>query len=178
MDLWPELIVRKAPPQFQWLADLAFSPVYAARKRTYGRLSAVTALARPYLDAVFEGAPMLINRPNAVVYNGIDVHGFRRALADQCEWPSRFPVKRDDDIWAVFAGSLGPSYDIGTMCAVAESLAAERSNIRIVIAGDGPERGRVEAAAGDLATGSNIFYLGQLAPNDLAALYSRCDIGL
>jgi glycosyltransferase involved in cell wall biosynthesis len=178
MDLWPELIVRKAPRRFQWLAALAFSPVYAVRKRTYSRLSAVTALARPYLDAVFEDAPVLVNRPNAVVYNGIDVHGFRRALVEKREWPSRFPVKRDGDIWAVFAGSLGPSYDIGTMCATAESLAVAHSNVRIVIAGDGPERRRVEAAARDSVTGSNIFYLGQLAPDELATLYSRCDIGL
>jgi glycosyltransferase involved in cell wall biosynthesis len=178
MDLWPELIVRKAPRHLRGLVGLAFSPVYAARKRTYRRLAAATALARPYLDAVFEDAPNLVDRPNAVVYNGIDVHGFRREMAAARAWPARFPVKREGDIWAVFAGSLGPSYDIGTMCETARRLAAVGSNIRIVIAGDGPEKARVEAASRDDASKANIFYLGQLAPAELAALYSRCDIGL
>jgi glycosyltransferase involved in cell wall biosynthesis len=178
MDLWPELIVRRAPRMFQSLVDLAFEPVYAIRRKTYSRLSAATALASPYLEAVIKDAPCLADRPQAVIYNGIDVHDFRAKMRASTQWPPGFPEKCEGDIWAIFAGSLGPSYDIGTMCTAAEILAAEDSNIRILIAGDGPERARVEAAARGVSARKNLFYLGQLSPSELAAVYSRCDIGL
>jgi glycosyltransferase involved in cell wall biosynthesis len=178
MDLWPELIVDAVPSRFRSLAEMALWPVYAVRKRTYGRLSAATALAKPYLDAVLKEAPELRLKPNAVIYNGIDVPAFR-AKMHSIEVPaSRFPPKREGDLWAVFAGSLGPSYDIGVMCDVARSLAAMGSSIRIVIAGDGPLRHLVEATSRGETGAANLHYVGQLSPVELAALYSRCDIGL
>lgn len=178
MDLWPELIVDAVPSRLRTLAQAALWPVYAVRKRTYGRLSAATALAKPYLDAVLKEAPDLRSRPNAVIYNGIDVPAFRAKMHSSEVPASRFPPKREGDLWAVFAGSLGPSYDIGVMCDVARSLAAKGSKIRILIAGDGPLRHLVESTSRGETGPANLGYVGQLSPVELAALYSRCDIGL
>lgn len=178
MDLWPELIVEAVPNKLRSLVQTILWPVYAVRRRTYSRISAATALAKHYQDAVFEVAPVLRDRPSAVIYNGIDVTAFR-ANMDSCEVsPSRFPEKRSGELWAVFAGSLGPSYDISVLCEAARSLAEMKSKIHIVIAGDGPMRQIVESAASDRPGFANLYYVGQLSPSELAVLYSLCDIGL
>jgi glycosyltransferase involved in cell wall biosynthesis len=178
MDLWPELIVESAPTGLRSVLKAALWPVYAIRKRTYCRLSAATALAKPYLEAVFDVAPVMRDKPCAVVYNGIDVEAFRRKMEARDGPSSRFPKKKSGEVWAVFAGSLGPSYDIGVMCDVAGSLAAMGSNIFIVIAGDGPLRTLVKSTEQGKLGPANLIYAGQLSPEELTALYSRCDIGL
>ena len=178
MDLWPEMIVKAAPQQLRSLVKFIFWPVYAIRKRTFSRLSAVTALAKPYLDAVFDVAPELRARPNAVVYNGIDVVKFRTLMASSNKPVTRLPVKPEGVLWAVFAGSLGPSYDIKVLCEVSRSLATMNSNIYIVIAGDGPLLPLVQSTVRKEFGSANLFYVGQLSPSELAALYSFCDIGL
>lgn len=178
MDLWPELIAEAVPEVFRGMARAALWPVYAVRRRTYSRLSAATALAEPYLEAVLTVAPALRERPHAVVYNGIDVEAFREKISSAEVPASRFPEKREGELWAVFAGSLGPSYDIGVMCEVARRLAATGSKLRIIIAGDGPQRPLVESTARGDPSPANLYYVGQLSPAELAALYSRCDVGL
>ena len=178
MDLWPELIVESAPTGLRSVLKAALWPVYAIRKRTYWRLSAATALAKPYLDAVFDVAPVMRQKPCEVIYNGIDVKALRRKMQASDVPASRFPLKKAGDVWAVFAGSLGPSYDIGVMCDVARSLAAMGSNICIVIAGDGPLRSKVQTTETGKSGPANLIYLGQLSPAELAKLYSLCDIGL
>jgi glycosyltransferase involved in cell wall biosynthesis len=178
MDLWPELIVEAVPPKLRRLVQTILWPVYAVRRRTYSRISAATALARHYQEAVFDVAPVLRSRPSAVVYNGIDVAEFRAKMISGVVPASRFPEKKEGELWAVFAGSLGPSYDINVMCEVACSLAELSSKIHIVIAGDGPMRHVVESTARGELGNANLYFLGQLSPGELAALYSRCDIGL
>lgn len=178
MDLWPELIVDSAPRWIRSLVKLGLWPVYAIRKRTYSRLSAVTALAQPYLDAVLNEVPELITKPNNVIYNGIDVEMFRSKMVALSDAVSRFPEKQSDDFWAVFAGSLGPSYDIGVMCEVARRLAVSGSKIKVVIAGDGPLRKLVEETSRGATGRANMHYVGQLSPVELAWLYAQCDVGL
>jgi glycosyltransferase involved in cell wall biosynthesis len=178
MDLWPELIVESSPKWTRSIVKAIFWPVFAIRRSTFSRLSATTALARPYLEAVFDVAPLLRNKPSAVIYNGIDVAEFRSKMQSSNVPLTRFPEKKDGHLWAVFAGSLGPSYDVAVMCEVARNLAAINSNIYIVIAGDGPQRNLVQTTASGETGPANLFYFGQLSPFELALLYSRCDIGL
>jgi glycosyltransferase involved in cell wall biosynthesis len=178
MDLWPELIVDAAPRGIRRLVKLGLWPVYAIRKRTYSRLSAVTALAQPYLNAVLNEVPELLSKPNNVIYNGIDVVALRKNMDAFKDTAFRFPDKQPDDLWAVFAGSLGPSYDIIVMCDVARRLAVLGSKIHVVIAGDGPLRQVVESTSRGETGPSNLHYVGQLSPLELAGLYARCDLGL
>ena len=178
MDLWPELIVNTAPRFLRSALQLAFWPVYAVRRRTYRRLSAATALAQSYLDAVLREAPELKSKPSAVIYNGIDVEAFRAKMDEVGVYASRFPKKNRGELWAVFAGSLGPSYDIGVICEVARHLAALSSKIYLVIAGDGPLRQLVESTSKGEMGQANLHYVGQLSPSELAGLYAQCDVGL
>lgn len=177
MDLWPELIEQAFPEYIQPVLKLLFAPVYANRRWIYQNLDAVIALAKPYLDVPLAEAPVLVTRPHALIYNGIDVQGFRRDMKTLALPSGLLPDKRPSEIRAVFAGSLGPSYDILALLEMAKRLEGSSSNLYIVIAGDGPLRKEVEDYVAD-PSHNRVFYVGKLAPTLLAALYTVCDIGL
>lgn len=174
MDLWPELIVNAAPAPLRGFANAILAPVYVRRRRIFRNLDGAIALAEPYLHSVLGERDPDKPIPNMIIYNGVDVGAFRRAML--VPLPEALARKMAaEGIKAVFAGSLGPSYDILNLVAVARLLHAEGSPLRIVIAGDGPLRPDVEAAARELP---NLTYLGVLPPALLSAVYAAADIGL
>jgi len=177
MDLWPELIEKIFPPPLQPIVRWMFAPIYWNRRKVYGRLDAVIGLSKSYLEVPLKEARILRSRPNAVVYNGIDVTAFRNAMMASPLQGRILPRKEEGEVWAVFAGTLGPSYDIPTLLQVAEQLEGSPSRLRIVIAGDGPLKEQVEAYAAD-QNRSRLYYAGKLPPEHLAGLYHMCDIGL
>jgi glycosyltransferase involved in cell wall biosynthesis len=176
MDLWPELIVDALPRAIRAIGHLLFCPVYLSRRYIYNKLDGVTALAKPYLDVPFTEAPVLRSRPNALIYNGIDV-GRMRDIMSKSNPPSCLPSKSKNEVWAIFAGSLGPSYDIPVLIEAARLLKEKSIPIKIMIAGDGPFREEVEKAA-RLPEVFNMSYLGKLPADSLAAVYAKCDIGI
>jgi len=174
MDLWPELIVGALPRSLQSLGHLLLSPIYSYRRKIFARLDGAMALARPYLDSVTRSLPEGRSLPELIVYNGIDVPAFRRlmrgALPDDIDLLFDRPGLK-----AIFAGSLGPSYDVEPMLSAARKLASAGSTISLYIAGDGPGRQKVEAAAAEC---QNLVYLGKVPTELLPRIYARCDVGL
>jgi len=76
----------------------------------------------------------------------------------------------------VFAGTLGPSYDI--RCIIECAKRCEKLgyyDLRFIIAGSGPFENEVRAAEEKL---NNLIYVGKLLPKDLIPIYGKCDIGL
>ena len=174
MDLWPELLVQSLPSRVRTLANALLWPVYRSRARTFATLDGAMALAQPYLQSVTRDIPADRSVPNLVIYNGIDVPTFRAAM--EASLPPTLAAAIDRrGVKAIFAGSLGPSYDVGPMIAAARLLHERGAPVTIYIAGDGPERPAVQAAA---AEQDNLVYLGTLPPAILPAVYARCDIGL
>jgi len=176
MDLWPELFEPAFPGFLRPLAHHLLAPIYWSRRSVYAKLSGVVALAKAYLEVPLREAPELNGRPHGVFYNGIDVIGFRALMQAPVLAGNSWPSKGEGDVWAIFAGSLGPSYDIQAILQSAEQLKTAVPQLKVLIAGDGPQRPDVEMAAAK--TGSNVHYLGKLTPNDLCKIYNNCDIGL
>lgn len=173
MDLWPELMVQSLPTRLQLVGQVLFRPIYRMRRSMFRNLDGAMALARPYLASITDEVSDR-TLPSLVVYNGIDVAAFRTAM--QVPLPAHLAERLDHPgLKAIFAGSLGPSYDIGPMIGVARLLAEAGDDTTIFIAGDGPERPRVEEAA---LRCPNLVYLGKLPPDLLPGVYGRCDIGL
>lgn len=177
MDLWPELFEQVFPQWLRPLTKVLFRPIYANRRHNYKMLDGVMALAKPYLEAAFAVAPTLRTRPSALVYNGVDVGAFRSEMLQHSQSFQMLHSKQAGEIWAVFAGSLGPSYDIPTVMEVARRLEGTSSKIRLIVAGDGPYAEQVQQFITDRGN-TRLLFVGKLAPTVLSGLYSYCDIAL
>ena len=177
MDLWPELFEQVFPRWFRPLAKMMLSPIYANRCHNYNKLDGVMALAKPYLEAAFTVAPILRTRPNALVYNGVDIVAFRAQILKNSQSFKMIHAKEIGEIWAVFAGSLGPSYDIQTILEVADRLGGTTSMIRLIVAGDGPYADHVRQFVVERGN-ERLLFVGKLVPEVLSGLYSFCDIAL
>lgn len=178
MDLWPELFEAAVPRPIRPLLHFALIPVYYCRISVYKKLNAAIALAKAYLEIILEEAPILRQRSHDFFYNGIDVKKFRANMAAHLKNDYPWPIKKKGEIWCVFAGSLGPSYDILNIIEVAHRLNKfDDNNLRFIVAGDGPLCEKVQACMRD-SSGSCLFYVGKLRPIELCHLYDSCDIGL
>lgn len=176
MDIWPEFIVKSLKKPLSQIADVLFRPVYRNRQKMYDHLDGAVALGKHYLEFMYEVSPVLKDRPSALVYNGIDVTEFRSHLGEEIAHPKVNGQKEPEQIWCVFAGTLGPSYDIPTIIACAEALEQEgHTSIQFLIAGSGPYEELVRCAEERLHT---VKYLGKLLPEQLIPIYGKCDIGL
>lgn len=177
MDLWPELFEPAFPAWLRPAIHAALWPVYSYRRRFYARIDGLAGLASPYLDVPLREAPALTSRPHELVYNGIDVAAFQAAMSESAEPLAGLPPKKPGEIWAIFAGSLGPSYDIPVILESARQCAAMSISVRFIMAGDGPARSIVEKFPVQYPE-ARLTYVGQLRPVELIRLYRQCDIGL
>lgn len=178
MDIWPEFILKALPKPLSQISRIILTPVYSRRKKIYDFLSGSIALGKHYLEFMKEVSPSLDSKPSALIYNGIDVDNFRVHLQDPItnEKLSALVLNKDNEIWCVFAGTLGPSYDIETILLAAEKcIELGYRQYRFIIAGSGPFEKMVRLAEQKL---DNLIYIGKLLPKDLIPIYGRCDIGL
>ncbi|MDC7286388.1 glycosyltransferase [Blautia schinkii] len=175
MDIWPEFIVNSLKKPLSSIAQFFLKPVYIRRKAIYDSLSGSIALGKHYLEFMQEVSPSLKEKPNALVYNGIDVNEFRSHLNDNISVKG-IPEKIIGEIWCVFAGTLGPSYDIeGIIECAGRCKRHGHKEYKFIVAGSGPLEGIMVNAANKL---DNLFYIGKLLPEQLIPIYGKCDIGL
>lgn len=175
MDIWPEFIVQSMKIPFSLIANACFKPVYKKRTKIYDNIDGSIALGRHYLEFMQKISPSLKKKPNALIYNGIDVYKFRLNLNNEIKY-NKVKKKKDNEIWCIFAGTLGPSYDIPNLLQCAKMLYKTNEVIyKFIIAGSGPFEEIVRKEEKKL---SNVLYLGKLSPEELIPIYGQCDVGL
>ena len=182
-DLWPEAM--RMVVNIPVLSDVAFYPFARDAKRVYQLLSGAVGTsdeytARPAKDRT---APY----PHTTVYVGNDLAAFdegaREHMADV--------VKPEGELWAVYAGTLGASYDLATLIKAAALLEKRRAThtartaaagtakqhrpfppVKVKILGDGPDRQRLE----ELARQENapVEFLGYQDHGSMAAWLRAC----
>lgn len=96
-------------------------------------------------------------------------------MKDSNEWSKLVPNKDKGWRWCVFAGSLGPSYDIETIIKCAKICEEKEEKVLFIIAGNGPQAELVKEASKKC---TNIVFLGQIELTTLFSIYRHCDIGL
>ena len=111
--------------------------------------------------------------PTCLVYNSIVVEDFRKKMNNPCHVV--LPEKNIGEVWCVYAGSLGPSYDIDALLKCAKNAQRNGDKIKFIIAGAGPQENVVDEES---KNNENIIFLGPVDPDWLPAIYKRCDIGL
>jgi glycosyltransferase involved in cell wall biosynthesis len=66
--------------------------------------------------------------------------------------------------------------DIGTLIEAVALLRERGRAARLIIVGDGPERGALEVRAASLGLGSDVEFRGEMAQRNLPDLYANCDV--
>lgn len=177
MDIWPEFIVKVLNPPLNHIANIMFKPVYSKRAKIYGNLDGGISLGKHYLEFMLSVNSKLQNKPHALIYNGIDVAEFRSHLTEEIKETKLLKLnKNKGDIWCIFAGTLGPSYDIKGIVGCAEEFQKLGfKEFKFIIAGSGPYEEYVIEHEKKL---NNLVYVGKLLPQDLIPIYGICDVGL
>ncbi len=153
-------------------AKLLTNNIEKREQSFYDNVSAVCGLGRNQL-MIAKKRTGKADIPTCLVYNGIAVSEFRKKMELPCQ--ADLPEKKEGEMWCVYAGSLGPSYDIESVLACANKAKQNNDKICFVIAGAGPQGNLVEVASKE---NSQITYIGSVDPNWLPAIYKKCDIGL
>lgn len=172
IDLWPELFSIKFASISGSVSNLLFSACYAKRARFLARADALMAVTPDYLNiGIRHGSKV----PSWVTYWGCDL----KALRSPISLPTtlRLPTKREDEIWCVYAGTLGINYDIHTILEVARRSKREHLPIKFIIAGEGPLTSIVSNEA-DCGKNSNLIYVGRISQRQLVSVYGMADIAL
>lgn len=173
MDLWPELFELKLHKKIRWLGNIIFYPFYFKRNKIFKSASAITAVATDYLELGLKSNNKI---PNNVIYWGCDIDVINSLLDSKSNSllsELNLPDKKDN-IWGIYAGTLGENYDILSLLKASNVLIDELPKLKILIAGAGPlEQTVIDFAAKN----ENIFYLGSLPTDKLYKLFGFCDFG-
>jgi len=106
-------------------------------------------------------------RRTSRIYNGVDPDAYPVVL------PAR--TDRSADITVGFAGRLVPGKGADHLIQACAQMNMH-DRVRLLIAGDGPERPRLSSLAKTLGTDRSVEFLGVV--NDVPALWRRCDIAV
>lgn len=111
-----------------------------------------------------------LHRNIAVIPNGVPLQPRRDGGCDRTGWLGANPV-------IGMASRLIPSKDLSTLIEAVAILRAREhtSRIQLRIAGDGPDRPRLEKLARDLGIESSIDFLGRLGAGQMRVFYRSLD---
>ena len=176
LDLWPELFHILLPSWLKWAGRILFFPLYARRASLFKKADAIVAVSQDYLSLALDHANPEISD---VIYLGVDINNLQNIMKEKKKLPSLLSLieKRTDEIWVIYAGTLGINYDITTLMNAIELLELEGLPFKVLIAGDGPLQDEVLSTIKEKNL-TSAFYLGRLTADEISQVYTVCDIAL
>ncbi len=176
IDLWPELFQLALPRWLRSYSGYLFAPFFRRRAALFHQAAAYIGVSADYLALAQSVSP---HEVAVVCYWGADIEKIRSEMRQDVLLPPAVSsrTKSSEEVWAIYAGTLGPSYDINTIISAAEGLQRDGAKITILIAGDGVSRDEIQSAIAERKL-SNCIFLGLLDAAALSALYRKCDVAL
>jgi glycosyltransferase involved in cell wall biosynthesis len=179
LDLWPEMFHMVLPRPLEKLGRALFAPLYSRRRDLFQKAHAIVAASDFYLELARKLAPKLPPENTATVYFGVDVAELRAGMSTPAQLP--FPLqglhKRDNEVWALYASTLGSNYDLATVLQAAALLERKNAHTRVLIAGAGPLKDYVVSFIKDNGL-TRTHYVGNLDASTMSYIFSLCDVGL
>jgi len=144
----------------------------AQQRAAIERADIVTCPSIYSRDLLAETVPRLGGKPVAVIPWGVDADRFRPADDRQADraalgW-------QPEDIVLLTVRRLVPRMGVGELIHAFGMAAAERSGLRLVIAGEGPLRSQLEGLA--RCAGGQVNFAGLVAPDDLPRYLQAADL--
>jgi len=167
IDPWPDVFVDLFPPAVRPVGRVLSAPLARRARRIFGLATVVTALSAEYVGwAQRLAAPREL--PGSVFYPAADIVAFDLLAGAPPDRSESRPLR------VVYAGALGRAYDLDCVIDCARLLQDDRA-AHFLIAGDGPERERLEHRAEGL---ENVEFLGWLDARPLARLLASGGVSI
>lgn len=115
-----------------------------------------------------------VKKPIKTIPTGIDLTSFHPRPGNNYI-SDKLGVDRDVQI-LLYVGRLGKEKSVDYLIKSFAHVAKERKDVILVIAGDGPERHRLESLAKKLRLGNKVHFTGFIDPQDTPLLYSSADV--
>jgi glycosyltransferase involved in cell wall biosynthesis len=155
-------------------------PDYPRRKRILanrfllGRRDRVIGVGQAVRQAVIANEGIAPQRVD-VIYNGVDMNPFFRAVPDRTSLRSEMGCGPDDLVLLQVA-RLDYLKDHATALRTLQNVLAHKPGARLVLVGDGPQRSKIEEEMKRRDLGGRVVFLGQRG--DVARLLSAADVFL
>ena len=108
------------------------------------------------------------------VHNGVDIEQFSRSDVARRQWREHWDIAADALVFGA-VGRLSPTKNFGVAVeGFVRATAAAKREAWLVLVGDGPQRGAIEAAAKTAGLGARVVLPGPSA--DPASIYSAFDV--
>jgi glycosyltransferase involved in cell wall biosynthesis len=122
-----------------------------------GRLSHGVLAVTPEIEQLLVGSAMVPRERIAVIGNGVDIEFFRPTsrleALERCNLDPGFH-------YVIFCGGFHPWTDFDLMLDAFSVVAAEQTDARLLLVGDGPERQRIVRRTENLSLGSKVIMTG------------------
>lgn len=136
---------------------------YLITRYALARADHITATGMRLAEATLRYAPR--GKPVTVVPYGIDLARF-----------SPRPRERAEQVVVGAVARLSPEKGLEFLLRAVAALVEQGRPLRVVLAGDGPQRGRLERLAARLGLAERVEFLGEVPHGDVPAVLQRLDI--
>lgn len=169
LDVFNTCFLTGAPAEWRRRASIA----------VYRDASVIACVSRKVQKILEDGMPdgaragVRVNVRSAVVYNGTDTELFSPTLDDRRPTLTEAPAPPPE---ILVVGNLIPSKGQELVLRAIHRLANEFPSAQCRIIGDGPDRARLEALAGELGVRARIHFLGRQNRLAVADALRRCTL--
>ncbi|WP_187393473.1 glycosyltransferase family 4 protein [Bacillus sp. E214] len=167
-DLWPEAF--KMVFNIPIISNIMFSPMKKRADYIYSQADEIVAVSQTYAQRALIANKKCKNAHS--VYLGTKLADF-----DKLAMKNSYNKKPNNEIWLVYIGTLGHSYDIYNVIDAMKILKDKGiNNIKFIVMGDGPLKQRFENYAKD--SGVYAEFTGRLNYSDMVGILTVCDIAI
>ncbi|WP_238326514.1 glycosyltransferase [Pedobacter heparinus] len=176
IDIWPELFHLLFPKSLNFLANLIFFPLYMWRRRLYRSVDGLVAVSKNYQDIALKIKPFKPSHTDVVYWSIPENEINKEELISNKDVINLIESKGLEEVWCIYAGTLGENYDVKSIIDAGEELKKiySHNRFKLIIAGDGP----LADFCIENSDQKSIVFLGRLSSTDLAGLFRHCDIAL
>lgn len=108
-----------------------------------------------------------------VISNGVDMSIFKPT--DPAPFFKKYGLSRDHK-YIMFVGRLHPEKNVETLIKAVPEIIKKQPNVRVLIVGEGHQRGELEALVKTMHLKEKISFLGKVSGEDLVLAYNAADI--
>ncbi|WP_242981246.1 glycosyltransferase family 4 protein [Ruminiclostridium sufflavum] len=167
-DLWPEAF--KMIFDFFVISDILFYRMKKKADYIYKSADEIVAVSKTYLKRALEVNSKV--HEGKVVFLGTDLSKFDEAFIN-----NKYRNKPENEVWIVYAGTLGYSYDLSCVFDAMEILKNKGvNNLKFIVMGDGPLKKKFEDYAESKKV--NTLFTGRLPYNEMVGILGVCDIAV